>query len=66
MGYFTSDTGNPSIILTLLGSTGPIVLFIGIGLFMLVGIALGLIYFWRNGYYLILKLLGGLEKEKEK
>ncbi|MFX1591177.1 MAG: hypothetical protein ACFFB6_04115 [Promethearchaeota archaeon] len=63
---FSSDTGNPSIILTLLGSTGPIVLFIGIGLFMLVGIALGLIYFWRNGYYLILKLLGGLEKEKEK
>ncbi|MFX1387697.1 MAG: hypothetical protein ACFE9M_10820, partial [Promethearchaeota archaeon] len=61
---FSSDTGNPSIILTLLGSTGPIVLFIGIGLFMLVGIALGLIYFWRNGYYLILKLLGGLEKEK--
>lgn len=63
---FSSDTGNPSIILTLLGSTGPIVLFIGIGLFMLVGIALGLIYFWRNGYYLILKLLGGLEKEKKK
>ncbi|MDX1797833.1 MAG: hypothetical protein R3255_04215 [Candidatus Lokiarchaeia archaeon] len=53
-------------ILTLLGSTGPIVLFIGIGLYMLVGITLGLIYFWRNGYYLILKLLGGLEKEKQK
>lgn len=53
-------------ILTLLGSTGPRVLFIGIGLFMLVGITLGLIYFWRNGYYLILKLLGGLEKEKQK
>ena len=53
-------------ILTLLGSTGPLVLFIGIGLFMLVGITLGLIYFWRNGYYLILKLLGGLEKEKQK
>ncbi len=63
---FTSGTGDPSIILTLLGSTGPRVLFIGIGLFMLVGITLGLIYFWRNGYYLILKLLGGLEKEKKK
>jgi hypothetical protein len=59
----TSGTGN---ILTLLGSTGPIVLFIGIGLFILVGITLGIIYFWRNGYYLILKLLGGLEKEKQK
>ena len=63
---FTSGTGDPSFILTLLGSTGPLVLFIGIGLFMLVGITLGLIYFWRNGYYLILKLLGGLEKEKQK
>ncbi len=63
---FTSGTGDPSIILTLLGSTGPRVLFIGVGLFMLVGITLGLIYFWRNGYYLILKLLGGLEKEKKK
>jgi hypothetical protein len=63
---FTSGTGDPSIILTLLGSTGPRVLFIGVGLFMLVGITLGLIYFWRNGYYLILKLLGGLEKEKIK
>ncbi len=63
---FTSGTGDPSIILTLLGSTGPKVLFIGIGLFILVGITLGLIYFWRNGYYLILKLLGGLEKEKKK
>ncbi|MFX0038604.1 MAG: hypothetical protein ACFFCY_06180 [Promethearchaeota archaeon] len=62
---FTSGTGDPSTILTLLGSTGPRVLFIGIGLFMLVGIVLGLIYFWRNGYYLILKLLGGLEKEKK-
>ncbi|UCC18150.1 MAG: hypothetical protein JSV62_08505 [Promethearchaeota archaeon] len=63
---FTSGTGDPSIILTLLGGTGLRVLFIGIGLFLLVGIALGLIYFWRNGYYLILKLLGGLEKEKKK
>jgi len=63
---FTSGTGDPSIILTLLGSTGPLVLFIGIGLFLLVGTTLGLIYFWRNGYYLILKLLGGLEKEKKK
>ncbi|MFW9881881.1 MAG: hypothetical protein ACFFG0_53135 [Candidatus Thorarchaeota archaeon] len=63
---FTSGAGETSFILTLLGSTGPRVLFIGIGLFLLVAIVLGLIYFWRNGYYLILKLLGGLEKEKKK
>ncbi|MFX1379321.1 MAG: hypothetical protein ACFFA4_09515 [Promethearchaeota archaeon] len=63
---FISGSGDPSIILTLLGSTGPRVLFIGIGLFMLVGVILFMIYFWKNGYYLILKLLGGLEKEKKK
>ena len=63
---FTSGSGDPSIILTLLGSTGPRVLFIGIGLFMLIGIAIFLIYFFRNGYYVVLKILGGLEKEKKK
>ena len=50
-------------ILNLLDSTGPWVLFIGIGLFSIIGTALFIIYFWKNGYYLILKLLGILEKE---
>jgi len=50
-------------ILNLLDSTGPWVLFIGIGLFAIIGAALFIIYFWKNGYYLILKLLGILEKE---
>lgn len=59
---FASGSGDPSTILTLLGSTGPRVLFIGIGLFMLVGIALFMIYFWKNGYYLILRIMGKLEK----
>jgi hypothetical protein len=59
-------SGDPSSILTFLGSTGPRVLFAGIGLFLVIGIALFGIYFWKNGYYLILKLLGGLEKEKKK
>ena len=49
--------------ITFLGSTGPWVLTIGIGLFLLVGAALFMIYFWKNGYYLILKIMGALEKE---
>ena len=59
---FASSTGDPSAILTFLGSTGPRVLFIGIGLFLLVGICLFMIYFWKNGYYLILRIMGKLEK----
>ena len=49
--------------ITFLGSTGPWVLTIGIGIFLLVGSALFMIYFWKNGYYLILKIMGALEKE---
>ncbi|MFX1311275.1 MAG: hypothetical protein ACFFHD_01510 [Promethearchaeota archaeon] len=56
--------GNDSFsILNLLDSTGPWVLFIGISHFGIIGAALFIIYFWKNGYYLILKLLGLLEKE---
>jgi hypothetical protein len=51
--------------ITFLGSTGPWVLTIGIGIFLLVGTALFMIYFWKNGYYLILKIMGALEKEDE-
>jgi len=63
LDIFASSAGDPSTIMALLGSTGPRVLFIGIGLFLLVGIALFMIYFWKNGYYLILRLLGSLERE---
>ena len=59
---FTSSAGDPSSILTFLGSSGPRVLFIGIGIFLLVGICLFMIYFWKNGYYLILRIMGKLEK----
>jgi len=63
---FASSTGDPSTILTFLGSTGPRVLFIGIGLFLLVAVILFLIYFWKNGYYMILRIMGKLEKNSEK
>lgn len=51
-------------LLDFLSSTGPWVLFIGIGLFVIAGVALFMIYFWKNGYYLILRIMGILEKDK--
>jgi hypothetical protein len=52
--------------ISFLSSMGPWVLTIGIGIFLLVGSALFMIYFWKNGYYLILKIMGALEKEDKK
>ena len=60
---FTGSSGDSFSILSLLGSTGPWVLFVGMALSLLIGAALFLIYFWKNGYYLILRILGVLEKE---
>ena len=59
------SSGDSSTLMDLLGSTGPWVLFIGIGIFLLVGIALFMIYFWKNGYYIILRLIGAIEKEEK-
>ncbi|KKK40877.1 hypothetical protein LCGC14_0416430 [marine sediment metagenome] len=60
------DSGGSVSLITLLGSTGPWVLVIGIGLFLAIGAALFMIYFWKNGYYVILKIMGALEKEEIK
>lgn len=57
------DSGDSGEFFTFLGSTGPWVLLVGAGLFLIIGAALFMIYFWKNGYYLILRILGGLEKE---
>ncbi|MFW9821651.1 MAG: hypothetical protein ACFFE4_01870 [Candidatus Thorarchaeota archaeon] len=56
-------SGGSGTLFTFLGSTGPWVLLVGIAIFLVIGSALFMIYFWKNGYYLILRLLGGLEKE---
>lgn len=61
----TGPSGDTFSLLNLLDSTGPWVLFVGIGLFLLIGAVLFMIYFWKNGYYLILKIMGILEKEEE-
>ena len=44
-------------------TTGNWVLFGGVGLLSILGITLFMIYFWKNGYYLILRIMGILEKE---
>jgi len=43
-------------------STGNWILFAGISLFAILAVTLFMIYFWKNGYYLILKVMGKLEK----
>jgi len=62
--FFDIFTGSEVSIFSAIKTNGPIVLLIGIGLFLLVGIVLFMIYFWKNGYYLILKIMGILEKEE--
>ena len=43
-------------------STGNWILFTGISLFAVLAITLFMIYFWKNGYYVILRVMGKLEK----
>ncbi len=62
---FSISAGESTSLLSIFGSTGPWVLFIGAGIFLCVGIALFMIYFWKNGKYLILRLIGAIEKEKK-
>ena len=42
--------------------TGNWVLFTGISLFAVLTVTLFMIYFWKNGYYVILRVMGKLEK----
>ena len=43
-------------------TSGNWTLFIGIATFACIAISLFMVYFWKNGYYLILKIMGSLEK----
>jgi hypothetical protein len=46
-------------------SVGVTILALGIIMFIIIGLCLFIIYFWKNSYYLILKLVGGLEEKTE-
>lgn len=43
-------------------TSGNWTLFIGLVLFAAIGVSLFMVYFWKNGYYVILKIMGTLEK----
>ncbi len=43
-------------------TSGNWILFTGASVFVVLAVTLFLIYFWKNGYYLILKIMGVLEK----
>jgi hypothetical protein len=43
-------------------TSGNWTLFIGLSVFAIIAISLFLVYFWKNGYYIILKIMGSLEK----
>jgi len=46
-------------------SNSQLCLFIGIGIMILDGLGIFFINFLKNGYYFVLKLIGGLEKESK-
>ena len=46
-------------------SHGQIVLFMGLVIFMILGLVIGLFYLWHNGYYLIVSVFFTLEKSPE-
>ncbi len=50
-----------STFLTLFG-TGNWILFAGVSLFAILAVTLFMVYFWKNGYYVILRVMGKLEK----
>ncbi len=43
-------------------STGNWILFTGISLFAILAVTLFMIYFWKNGYYVLLRVMGKLDK----
>ncbi|MEJ2294157.1 MAG: hypothetical protein P8Y23_05255 [Candidatus Lokiarchaeota archaeon] len=43
-------------------TSGNWTLFIGLALFAGIAISLFMVYFWKNGYYVILRIMGSLEK----
>jgi hypothetical protein len=59
------DSGSPFSALLETFTSGNWVLFGGITALASLGIALFLIYFWKNAYYLILRIMGLLEKEDQ-
>ena len=63
----SSDSNTPTISNLISSfSQGQILLFISIIVFSFVGLSIFLVYLWNNGYYIILKFVGGLEDSGKK
>jgi len=58
---FIGDSGSPFYSFLRSFTSGNWVLFSGIILYIAAGIVLFMVYFWKNGYYVILKIMGTLE-----
>ncbi len=57
-----SSQSSPFFVFLISSSTGNKILFSGIAVFAILAITLFMIYFWKNGYYVILRVMGKLEK----
>ena len=57
-----SSESSPFFLFLISSSTGNKILFSGIAVFAILAITLFMIYFWKNGYYVILRVMGKLEK----
>jgi len=44
-------------------SSGQVVLFIGIMLFMIIGLIFSFVFLWNNGYYVVIKTITRMEEE---
>jgi len=57
-----SSESSPFFVFLFSSPAGYKILFAGISLFAVLAITLFMIYFWKNGYYVILRVMGKLEK----
>jgi hypothetical protein len=57
-----SSETSPFFVFIISSPAGYKILFSGIAVFAILAITLFMIYFWKNGYYVILRVMGKLEK----
>lgn len=57
-----SSESSPFFVFLFTSPTGYKILFSGIALFAILAVTLFMIYFWKNGYYVILRVMGKLER----
>jgi len=58
----SSSETSPFFVFLISSPAGYKILFSGIAVFAILAVTLFMIYFWKNGYYVILRVMGKLEK----